>query len=430
MEIGVISLGCPKNLADTESVVSFIKDFKLSAIKDADVVLLNTCGFLKKSRDEVFEHLNKLKNKKVIILGCLASKFTKNDLKKYKQIFAVVSGINYTNIQAILNSIEKGNKVFAVSKEPEIYELEGGKMLLSSSAYAYVKIAEGCNNKCSYCLIPSLKGKYRSRKMEDIILEVKNLIKIGIKEIILVAQDCGPYGVDLYGEKKLPDLLKKLEAIKGKFWIRMLYIYPETIDEKLLKVIKSSKKILRYLDIPLQHGDPGILKKMNRPSDINKTLKKTTAIKKTLPGVTLRTSLIVGFPGETEKAFQNLKSFVEKINFDHVGVFEYSREKGTVSYSLKPQIPERIKQKRRKEIMLLQQKISLENNKKLIGKTFEILIENFDDKKKQYIGRIPRFAPEIDGVVYLKSTKKLKLNEFYKTKIKTADEYDLSGILI
>jgi len=430
MKIGVISLGCPKNLADTESVVSYIKNFKLYPLKDAEVILLNTCGFLKKSRDEVFEHLNKLKNKKVVILGCLASKFSKNDLKRYKQIFAVVSGINYSNIQAILNAMEKGHKVYAVSKEPDTYELEGGKMLLSSSGFAYVKIAEGCNNKCSYCLIPSLKGRFRSRKMEDIIAEAENLIKIGIKELILVAQDCGPYGMDLYGEKKLPALLEKLEKIEGKFWIRMLYIYPETIDEKLLKILKSSKKILPYLDIPLQHGDPGILKKMNRPNNINKTLKKISKIKEILPGVTLRTSLIVGFPGETEKAFENLKNFVQKINFDHVGVFEYSREKGTPSYSLKPQISENTKQKRRTEIMLMQQKISLKNNKELIGKTFEILIENFDAKKKLYTGRIPRFAPEIDGLVYLKSTKKLKLNEFYKTKIKTAYEYDIFGDLI
>ena len=430
LKIGLISLGCPKNLADLEALLANVHNPQIAPIKDADIILFNTCGFLKKSRDEVFENINKIKNKKVIFLGCLAGKLTKEIFNKYKQVWAVVSSAHYWQINTILKHVENGEKIFAVSDEPQIFENPKGKMLLSPVSHAYIKIAEGCNNKCAYCLIPSLKGRYRSRKIEDILEEAKDLIGLGIKELILVAQDCGCYGVDLYKEKKLYELLKKLNEIKGKFWIRILYIYPETIDEKLLKVIASSKKILRYLDIPLQHGDLEILKKMNRPHDINKTLEKISNIRKKLPGVTLRTSLIVGFPGESETAFDNLKKFVEKINFDHVGVFEYSREEGTPSYSMKPQIFPSVKQKRRKEIMLQQQKISLENNKKLIGKTLEALIENYDSKKKIYIGRTERFAPEIDGLIYVNNKEKLCINEFYKIKIIRSNIYDLFGIFI
>ncbi|MBN1494997.1 30S ribosomal protein S12 methylthiotransferase RimO [Candidatus Peregrinibacteria bacterium] len=430
IKIGLISLGCPKNLADLEALCSTMQNIHITPVKQAKIVLLNTCGFLKKARAEVYENINKLKNKKVVLLGCLAGKLTKEIFKKYPQVRGVVSSAHYLNINSVLKYINKNVRIFAVSKEPAMFENPAGKMLLSSAGYAYIKIAEGCNNKCAYCLIPSLKGQYRSRDMDDILAEAKYLINLGIKELILVAQDCGCYGVDLYKEKKLHELLKKLDKIKGKFWIRILYIYPETIDEKLLKTIASSKKILRYLDVPLQHGDPNVLKKMNRPADTKKTLEKINLIKKTLPGVTLRTSLIVGFPGESTKAFERLKSFVEKINFDHVGVFEYSREKGTPSYSLKPQISGLIKRKRRKEVMLLQQKISFANNKKLIGKKFEALIENYNPDKKIYIGRIGRFAPEIDGLVYVKSKKKLNINEFVKIKITKVSPYDLQGDIL
>jgi len=252
---------------------------------------------------------------------------------------------------------------------------------------------------------------------------------MGIKELILVAQDCGLYGMDLDGKKRLPDLLIKLAEIKGDFWIRVLYVYPERIDDGLLEVMASSPKICRYLDIPLQHGDPAVLKAMRRPYDVNRTLDKIAHIHAIIPDITLRTSLIVGFPGETEEQFENFLAFVKKIDFDLVGVFEYSREKGTAAYHLENQIAEDVKKARREKAMLLQQKISLKKNKTLVGKTLKVLIEAYDPKKKLYLGRPMRFAPEIDGQIFVTSKKALKLNRFYDVKVTGAEVYDLRGII-
>jgi len=416
--ISLISLGCPKNLADLEAVVSQIKNAKLVSEEKAKIILLNTCGFLKVARDEVFENLKNLKNKRVIILGCLAGHFTSEVLKKYPQIYAVVSSANYKNINEIVNKVAQNKRITAIKTEPKIFENPKGKTLLYNRPYAYIKIAEGCNNRCAYCLIPSLKGAFRSRKTPDIINEAKALINKGIKEIILVAQDCGCY-------PNLPKLLKFLSQIPGDFWIRILYVYPERITDELLKTIATSPKICHYLDIPLQHGDPKILKAMRRQSNVKETLKKISKIRKTIPDIALRTSLITGFPGETKQAFENLKKFIKKISFDHVGVFEYSREKGTPAYDFPNQIPDKEKLRRRKILMLLQQKISLQKNKSLIGKTQKVLIDSYDPKSKFYIARSQKFAPEIDGQIFIKSSRPLKPGSFTKTKITNALPYDL-----
>jgi ribosomal protein S12 methylthiotransferase len=267
-------------------------------------------------------------------------------------------------------------------------------------------------------LIPSLKGAFRSRKPEDIISEAKVLISKGIKEIILVAQDCGCY-------PNLPKLLKNLSRIPGDFWIRVLYIYPERITDELIKTIKNSPKICHYLDIPLQHGDPKILHSMRRQSNIAETLKKISKIRKIIPDIALRTSIITGFPGEDKKAFENLKKFIKKISFDHVGVFEYSREKGTPAYDFPNQISDKEKRRRKKILMLLQQKISLNKNKSLLGKTTKVLIENYDAKAGFYIARSQKFAPEIDGVIFVKSKVPLQKSSFITTKITKTLPYDL-----
>jgi len=426
-KISIVSLGCPKNLADMESVLARINNADLVNEKDAEFVFLNTCGFLKAARDEVFENIEKLRNKKIIVLGCLAGQFQDSDFKKYPQIYGIVTSSNYKNIQKIFNRILKGEKVLAVSKEPIRFETFAGKSLLTPRSYAYVKIAEGCDNRCSYCYIPYLKGKYRSRKMQEILNEIKGLLDIGVKEIILVAQDCGCYGKDLYGENSLYLLLKKIAAIKGNFWIRVLYIYPERIDEKLLNVIASSEKICKYLDIPLQHGDKEILRRMARPNDPEKILKKIELIRKKIPNITLRTSMIVGFPGETEAAFKNLLKFIKEIKFDNLGVFEYSREPHTPAYLFPNQILEKIKRSRREKAMLLQQKISFEKNKSFIGKTIKVLVGKQDPHAGLYVGRSERYAPDIDGEVILKSNKSVKLNNFYDVEIVSAKEYDLIG---
>lgn len=430
-KIGVITLGCPKNTADTESLLAELPvNYEIANVEDSKVVLINTCAFLKAARNEVYENLKELHDKKVILVGCLSGQLNQSIFKEYPQLFAVVSGQHYEEIGTIIKDVEKNKKVFAVSKEPLVYLDMKGKTLITPHGFAYVKIAEGCDNRCSFCLIPKLKGSFRSRPMLSILTEIKELLSLGVKEIILVAQDCGYYGMDLYGKKSLTELLRKISSINQDFWVRVLYVYPERIDDELLDLMSKSPRICKYLDIPLQHGDADILKAMRRPYIVEKTVEKIAHIRKVIPTVTFRTSLIVGFPGETEKAFKNFEKFVKNIEFDHVGVFEYSQEESTDAGIMPNQITAKLKKERRKKIMLLQQKISQNNAKKLIGKFQKVLIENYDPKKKVYMGRSQRFAPEIDGNVLVKSKTQLELNQFYKVKITKALPYDLEGTIV
>ncbi|MDD3861398.1 MAG: 30S ribosomal protein S12 methylthiotransferase RimO [Candidatus Gracilibacteria bacterium] len=428
VKIGIITLGCPKNTADTESILAELPDYyELANVEDAKLILINTCAFLKAARDEVYEILTELHDKKIILAGCLAGQLQKEIFKKYPQLFAVVSGNHYEEMGEIVKEIEKNKRVFAVSKEPVRYIDMKGKILITPRSFAYVKIAEGCDNKCSFCLIPKLKGRYRSRPMVSIITEIKELISLGVKEIILVAQDCGYYGIDLYGKKSLTELLQKISSINKDFWVRVLYVYPERIDDELLNLMAKSTRICKYLDIPLQHGDADILKSMRRPFIVEKTIEKIANIRKIIPIITFRTSLIVGFPGETEKSFKNLEKFIKKIKFDHVGVFEYSKEENTEAGEMPNQISEKTKKLRRKKAMLIQQKISSENAKKSIGTTQKVIIESYDPKKKIYTGRSQRFAPDIDGKIFIKSKIPLELNTFHKVKITKGSQYDCWG---
>ena len=426
IKVAIIALGCPKNIADTESVIAeFSSHFRLSNLSDADLVLINSCAFLKASRDEVYENIEALKDKKVVLIGCLTTQLTKDFFKRYSQVKAIVSPVNYGKIDSILKRVVKSEKVFCVDPEPDRFTELSGKFLITPPSFAYVKIAEGCNNGCAFCLIPKLRGNYRSRSMESILSEIRELVKTGIKEIVLVAQDTGLYGVDLYNKKVLPELLSKIIAIKGDFWTRVLYVYPERITDELLHVMASSPKICRYLDMPLQHGDPEILKAMRRPCDLKLLYEKLTKIRKMVPGITLRTSLIAGFPGETKASFKNLLKFIKDISFDHIGVFEYSREPGTDAYSMKGQVSATEKKARRGGAMLLQQKISLKKNQALIGTVHRALVEDFDAEQGIYTGRMMKFAPEVDGKIYVKSAKKLSLNDFAEVKITGAADYDL-----
>ena len=428
IKIAVITLGCPKNTADTESVLAELpKGCELGSMEESEIVILNSCAFLESARKEVYENLDRLKEKKVILIGCLTTQLKSSFFDEYPQVWAIVSPINYPHTDEVIESVISGKKMFAVEDEPEEYVDMTGKMLITPPSYSYIKIGEGCNNTCSFCLIPKLRGKYRSRPMESILSEIEGVINAGVKEVILVAQDSGYYGIDLYKEKKLPELLKKIVEIEGDFWVRVLYVYPERINDGLLNIIAESEKICKYLDIPLQHGDENILKAMRRPYDIDLTLEKLKNVRKIIPEITLRTSLIVGFPGETEENFENFLNFVEEIQFDHVGVFEYSREKKTVAYHLEDQVPEEVKTKRKEEAMKIQLKISLNKNKELIGKTCKVLIEEYSEKDDLYIGRSQRHTPDIDGLVLVKSNKKLELNEFYQVEITEAKEYDLIG---
>ncbi|MBI5753522.1 30S ribosomal protein S12 methylthiotransferase RimO [Candidatus Peregrinibacteria bacterium] len=457
INVGIVSLGCFKNLSDMEAVLAELENVQVAPIPDSDIIFLNTCGFLKAARDEVYESIEKYNDKKIIVIGCLASLMKEDLFGKYPQIAAIVNGTNYHNINNIFHRVIRGEKVYAVSPEPFSFEKLNGKSLLTPRSYAYVKIAEGCNHRCTYCIIPYLKGKFRSRAMEDILAEITDLVKLGIKEVILVSQDCGYYGTDLYGEKRLYELLQKINAIKGDFWIRVHYVYPEKIDEKLLEAMASCEKVCKYLDMPLQHGDKEVLRRMLRFSEPEKILEKVTAIRKMMPTMTFRTGFIVGFPGETEKNFNNLISFVKKIQFDHVGVFTFSREKLASSYNYPNQLTQKIKNERKEKLMLMQQKIALKKNKALIGTACKVLIEKYNpnatnalrltglhgDRKREpktseasnhrqgaYIGRSMRSSPGIDGEVIIKSMRQLKLYNFYHVYISAANEYDLFGELV
>jgi len=430
-KIAVITLGCPKNTADTESVLAELPEgCELSSLEEAETVLLNSCAFLASSRKEVYENLDRLKDKKVILIGCLTTQLKSSFFEEYSQVWAIVAPINYPQIAEVIEQVVKDKKMFAVEEEPKEYVDMSGKVLITPPSYSYIKIAEGCNNACSYCLIPKLRGQYRSRPMESILSEVEGVVATGVKELILVAQDCSAYGMDLYKEKKLSELLKKIAEIKGDFWVRVLYVYPERIDDNLLKTIAESDKICNYLDIPLQHGDADILKAMRRPYDLERTLERINHVREMIPGVVLRTSLIAGFPGETEEAFENLMGFIKKIQFDHLGVFEYSREKKTTAYHLENQVPEEVKTERKEKAMQLQQEISLEKNKALAGQKCKVLIEDYDVEEDLYIGRSERHTPDVDGVVLVKSEKELELNEFYEVEIVEGREYDLVGKII
>lgn len=437
INIGIVSLGCSKNLSDMEAVLAELENIQIASPENCDIIFLNTCGFLKAAREEVYENIKKYHGKKIIVIGCLVSLMKENLFEKYPQIAAIVNGTNYHNINNIFHRVIRGEKVYAISPEPFSFEKLNGKSLLTPRSYAYVKIAEGCNHRCTYCIIPYLKGKFRSRKMEDILTEIKDLVALGIKEVILVSQDCGYYGTDLYGEKRLHELLQKINKIKGDFWVRVHYVYPEKIDEKLLTTMAASEKVCKYLDMPLQHGDQDVLRRMLRFSDPKKILEKVTNIRKLMPEMTFRTSFIVGFPGETKKNFQNLLNFVKKIQFDHVGVFTFSREKLAPSYNYPNQLTQKVKNKRKEKLMLVQQKIAAKKNKSLIGQTLKVLIEKFNHatksrsesnhQKNLYIGRSMRSSPTIDGEIYIRSFRPIKLYKFYKVYITAADEYDLFG---
>ncbi|MBI5421841.1 30S ribosomal protein S12 methylthiotransferase RimO [Candidatus Peregrinibacteria bacterium] len=430
-KVGAITLGCPKNTADTENVLATVAGVaEIANVDEADIVLLNTCGFLKTARDEVYEKLGTLKNKKVILFGCMAGIITKDIFKDYPQVHAVVSGFHYPKMPEVLKSVINDQRVYAVAKEPLKFVEMRGKLLITSPSYAYIKIAEGCDNACSFCFIPALKGKYRSRPFEPIVQEAKELLGLGVKELILVAQDSGIYGFDLYGKKRLPELLTTIAALKGDFWVRVLYVYPERIDDELLTTMAGNPKLCKYLDMPLQHGDPDVLKAMRRPYDVQRTIEKIEHIRKRVPGITLRTSLIVGFPGETAAQFTHFLDFLKTIHFDHAGVFQYSREEGTKAFHLEGQLDDKTKQARHKKAMLLQQKISFEINQSFVGKTLKALIESYDEEGKRYLARPMRYAPEIDGTLFVQSKKKLKLNEFREVKITQAEPYDLFGTAI
>lgn len=454
MNVGFISLGCSKNLIDTEVAIGMFKNNNYKIVnnpEDADILVINTCGFIESAKEEAINTILEMaeyKNKRcryLIVMGCLVQRYYEELIKALPEVDLFIKIDEYDKLwnkieDLLKRDIVEKSKTKTSTKISEIkplpmptYNEFMERIVTTGKNYAYLKIGEGCSNKCTYCAIPYIRGPFVSRKMEEILDEAEMLAKKEIKELIVIAQDTTKYGVDIYGESKLAELLEKLSKIKGIEWIRFLYSYPEGITNELIETVANNKKIAKYFDIPIQHISNSILKKMNRRTskeDITKIIEK---IRKEIPDVTIRTSLIVGFPGETQEDFEELLSFVKATKFDRLGTFMYSKEEGTPAARLPEQIHGNTKKSRYNKVMEAQAEISLENLKKKIGKDYKVLIEDMSFNGKYFIGRTMQDVPEEDGLVYIKNDGNLNekdiLNSFVDCKIIDVSNYDLIGVI-
>ena len=433
MKIALLNHGCAKNLVDSELMLGMLADRGYSVTldeNDANIVVINTCSFIHDAEKESVQSILQMVNsgKKVIVTGCLPQKY-KGELKKaIPEISGMVGTSDLKEIVNVIDSISKNdNYSEKISEQPEyIYPENIERQQITVGSSSYLKIADGCNYHCGYCIIPQLRGQYRSRSIENIIDEAKALVKKGVTEIVLIAQDTTSYGIDLYKRQALPELLEKLNEIDGLGWIRIMYAYPSQLSDELLDAMAKFDKVAKYIDLPLQHSNHQILEAMRRPvMDYDKLIQK---IRNKVPNIAIRTAFIVGYPGETDEQFEELYEFVKRVRFEKMGVFEYSREKNTVSYSMEYQVPAKIKKQRRNKLMKLQQKISREINETYVGKTIPCIVEGFTDDGV-VIMRSQHDAPEIDGVVYAETQNQVVPGDIENVLIKRADEYDLFGIL-
>ncbi len=428
--IAISHLGCEKNRIDSEHMLGLLADqgYSIDTNEElADYVIVNTCSFIQEAREESVRTLVELAeaNKKIIISGCMAQHFQEELLEELPEAVALVGTGDYQKIVEVIQRVETGERVTEVSQTPTFVADETTpRYRTTNEAVAYLRVAEGCDYRCAFCIIPYLRGNQRSRSIESIVTEAKRLAEQGVQEIILISQITTNYGLDLYGEPKLAELLRALGKVDVP-WIRIHYAYPTGLTEKVISAIRETPNILPYLDLPLQHSHPAILKAMNRPWQGQVNDKIIETLKKSIPNAILRTTFIVGFPGETDENFEHLINFVQRHEFDHVGVFTFSPEEETPAYKMSNQVPLEIAQERRDYLMERQQQISAKKNQNYVGKTVEVLIEQENPKTQQYIGRSIRFAPEVDGVVYVQG--EAQLNSIVPVKITEADVYDLYG---
>ena len=441
-----ISLGCDKNLVDSEKMIGLLFDAGYQIVeeeKDADVIVVNTCCFIHDAKEESIETILEMaawkergRLKALVVTGCLAQRYQNEIEEAIPEVDAVVGTTGYTEIVKVINGLLKGNEKTEELLRvcPDIDQLPkalADKRIVTTGTYtAYLKIAEGCDKRCSYCIIPYIRGHYRSFAMEDLLEEAKILARSGVKELILIAQETTVYGVDLYGRKMLPELLRKLCKIEGICWIRLLYCYPEEITDELIAVMKEEKKICHYLDIPIQHSEDPILKRMGRRTSKEELILLIDRLRKEIPDIILRTTLITGFPGETEELFSSLRDFVEEMRFDRLGVFTYSPEEGTVAAAMPDQIEEEIKEERREEVMLLSQEICAENAQSHVDTVMEVLIEGYLYEEDIYIGRTYMDAPKVDGNVFVRAEEELISGDIVPVHITGANNYDLMGDVI
>jgi ribosomal protein S12 methylthiotransferase len=437
--IGIISLGCPKNLVDSEIMLGMLSSANYEIVnskENADVLIVNTCGFIESAQQESINTILEMAKEKerncevLIVTGCMAERYREKILEQIPEVDAVLGTGNYKEIAEVINRAYKGEKTVSYGKLDETDYLDEERIISSGRHSVYLKISEGCDNCCTYCIIPYLRGKYRSRKIESLVKEAKQLAEKGAKEIILVAQDTTRYGIDIYGKKMLPELIREISKIDGIEWIRLLYCYPEEINDELIDEVASNQKVCKYLDIPIQHASERILKQMGRRGTITEIRQVLNKLRERVDGIVLRTSLIVGFPGETEEDFQELMDFVKEFKLDRVGVFTYSKEEGTPAAKMKNQITKSVKVKRQKKILELQNDISREMNLKRSGKIYKVIVDDIADDGIFYYGHTYAEAPEIDGIVYFTSPEQLPTGSFVNIKILNTEDYDLIGEVI
>lgn len=432
LKFGVINLGCDKNRIDAEIIINILKE-KYELVndeEDADILLINTCGFIESSKQESIDTILEMaeykeRNCKVLLAtGCLTQRYGSELMDLIPELDVILGVNDYDKLHQCIERALTNDERTCLTNYSDSKINTGKRVVTTGGTTAYIRISEGCNNVCAYCAIPKIRGKYRSRAMEDIIKEAKELALNGYKELIIVAQDTTNYGVDLYGKKTLHLLLKELGRIKSIKWIRILYCYAEELTEEIIDEIADNDKICKYIDIPLQHISDDVLKGMRRKGRRKVITENINKLRSRVPDIVIRTTFIVGFPGETKENFQELLTFVKDTKFDKLGVFTYSQEEGTFAATMENQIPEEVKEARYDELMLAQQKISFEINKSKVGRTYEILVEG--KKNGKFFGRSYEMAPEIDGEVYIKSVD-LTVGTFVTVKIVKAEEYDLYG---
>ena len=434
------SLGCSKNLVDSENMLGLLtkKGYKVTDFADkADYIIINTCSFINDAQQESVNAIlsaadiknNINKKAKIIVTGCLSQRFGEELGKEIPEVDIIVGTGGFERINEFIDEYEKNKKLLVDTTIELDIDKDIPRNSLTENWYSYLKIAEGCSNHCTYCVIPQLRGPYKSRKIENIVEEAKILAKNGAKEIIIIAQDTSKYGLDIYNEKKLHEVIRKVSEIESVQWIRIHYLYPEDIYDELINEFKNNPKLVRYFDIPMQHINDRILKRMNRNTNRKQIIDLINKIRSEVDGAIIRTSLITGFPGETEDEHEELKKFLEEYKLDRVGIFKYSREEHTPAYKLPEQIDEDVKEERQNELMEIQLGVSYQNNLSKIGKTYDVLIEE-KDVENIYVGRTYMDSIEIDGCVYVTSDEELSLGNIYKVKINDALEYDLMGDVI
>jgi len=436
VQIGFVSLGCTKNQIDSELMQGLLTaggHTLVANVDEAEVIIVNTCGFIQAAKEESIQAIlaaaehKKRRCRQLIVAGCLSQRYAKELLQDIPEVDGLVGTGSFTTIAEVVRRVQAGERVLSVGETDYDYE-EDIERATSNEYSAYVKIAEGCSNWCSYCVIPLVRGGYRSRSMESILREVAKLESKGLRELNLIAQDTTRYGIDRYGEPRLAELLEKLHAIAGLQWIRLLYCYPDFFTDGLIEAMAALPKICKYVDMPLQHINDRILSAMHRRGTKQEIIALLHKLRARIPGLTIRTTFIVGFPSETEEEFRELRQFVAEMKFDHVGVFKYSREEDTAADALEGHVDESVKEGRYQELMLLQQEISRERNQRLVGTVQMVLVEGPWPEGKGVVGRAMKDAPEVDGVVYVRGAQASK-GEFIAVQVQSTSEYDLFGVI-